>query len=160
MNVFFKPLAAALAVAAILTSTTARAECWTPVAVEAAQVRDLETMLMVASLRCRLSGNDFIAQYNSFVRDNRPALIAANEELRTHFASSGGLNAYDSYVTSVANSYGGGAGGLNCGDMQSILSAAQSAGGSLSGLVRLAKSAEVEPKLPGNRCPAVVALAH
>lgn len=155
-----RQLSAAAALAAATISSTANAACWSPQAVEAAQVRDMETMLMVASLRCRISGVDFLESYNGFVRGSRPALTLANDRLRTHFAPQGGLNAYDRYVTSIANRYGGGVEGLACSDMQSILSAAAAEGNSLPGLVRLARAAQVEPRLPGSACPATLVAAR
>ncbi len=160
MRPITKFLASALALSSMIIATAAEAECWTPEAAEAAQVRDLETMLMVASLRCRTSGDDFITDYNGFVIAGRASLTQANDQLRRHFASLGGLNAYDSYVTGIANKYGAGSDGLSCRDMKSIVSAASSAGGSLPALVRLAQSAQVEPRLPGGRCPTDVAVAH
>ena len=157
---FLKPFAAALALTATSLSGVAQAACWSPQAVEAAQVRDMETMLMVAALRCRISGVDFLESYNAFVRGSRPALTLANDRLRIHFAPIGGLNAYDRYVTGIANRYGGGAEGLGCADMESILSAATAEGNSLPGLVRLAQAAQVEPRLPGEACPVMVVAAR
>lgn len=140
------------------------AACWSESAVAAAKVRDLETMLMVSALRCRLKGHDFLPAYNAFVRGSRPALINVNDRLRAHFAHSvgpaGALNAYDRYVTAIANSYGAGVEGLDCTDMESILGAAQAAGHSLTSLEALAERAESSPELPGGRCNLVIAQAR
>ncbi len=152
-------LASAVLMAAMVV-TTAQAACWTPKSVEAAEVRDLDTMLMVASLRCRISGRNFISDYNSFVRKSRPALTAANETLRTQFASSGGLNAYDRYVTSLANTHGGGSSTLDCRDMEKLLDQAEAQGGSVVALAKLARSVSGAPKLPGGRCPVSMAQAR
>jgi hypothetical protein len=157
----YKQAAAALALCAISVSVPAQAACWSEAAVSAAKLRDLETMLMVSALRCRISGQNMIADYNHLVVSSRAALTAANDQLRAHFVAEagarGGLDAYDRYVTSVANRYGGGAEGLSCGDMKSILSAANAEGGSAIGLARLAVDAGVEPVLKGGRCPMSVA---
>ncbi len=152
-----KVAASALALGGTVLSGTAQAACWNDDAVEAAQVRDLETMLMVASLRCRISGADFLSSYNAFVRGSRPTLTAMNDRLRDHF---GDLNSYDRYVTSVANRYGGGAAGLDCGDMASILKDAREANGSPSELVKIARQAGIKPSLPGSRCSVTVARAR
>ena len=154
---FAKSAAAALALCGVATAQSAQAACWSPAAVEAAQVRDLETMLMVSALRCRRSGDNFLPKYNAFVLESKSALTAANDAIRGHFAPLGGLNAYDSYVTSVANRYGAGAEGLGCDDMASILGAARAEGGSYEGLKRLAKVADVQPRLPGLACKVSVA---
>jgi hypothetical protein len=153
----FSQLAAACALVGIGFSTSAQATCWSAQDAEAAQVRDFDTMLMVASLRCRLSGQDFIQSYNAFVRESRPALSAMNVRLRAHF---GNADAYDRYVTGIANRYGAGTDGLTCRDMASIVKAARSEGGAASGLVRLAKSSDVQPLLPGGRCSMTVAQAR
>ena len=153
-----KTLFAAAAAALILT-TTAQAACWSPRAAEAAEIRDLDTMLMVASLRCRISGRNFIEDYNSFVRNSRPTLIAANDMLRAQFASSGGLDAYDRYVTSLANTHGGGSATLDCRDMENLLDEAKDQGGSVAMLAKLARSVDGGPKLPGGRCGVTFARA-
>jgi hypothetical protein len=154
-----KSLVGALTLTA-LSATSAQAACWSDRAVDAARVRDLDTMLMVSALRCRQSGNDLLRDYNDFVRDSRPALTQANDMLHTQFAAVGGANAYDRYVTSMANRYGAGAGGLSCREIGSILRAADAKGGSIAGLVRVADQAGVEPKLPGGLCPRAVASAR
>lgn len=129
----------------------------------AAKVRDLETMLMVSALRCRLKGQDFLPAYNAFVRGSRSALVEVNDRLRAHFERSNigiaALNAYDRYVTAIANGYGAGVEGLDCIDMESILGAASAAGHSLASLEDLAERAESNPALPGGRCSLEIARA-
>jgi hypothetical protein len=154
-----KRIIAALTLSAI-SITSAQAACWSDTAVSAAKVRDLETMLMVSALRCRTAENVMLKQYNQFVIQSRLALTAVNETLRAQFAGAGGLNAYDRYVTSIANRYGAGAAGLGCDDMTSILAAAQAESGSLNGLVRLANDAGVEPHLTDQRCAKAIAAAQ
>jgi hypothetical protein len=151
MRQFIKSAIAAATLVAVPV-TSAQAACWSETAVNAAKVRDMETMLMVSALRCRVADASILGAYNNFVRTSRPALTQVNNTLRTQFASQGGLNAYDRYVTSIANRYGAGAEGLSCTDMASILSAARAEGGSLVGLTRLADDAGVEPVLTGGRC--------
>jgi hypothetical protein len=156
----FKGAAALAALMGILGSSGANAACWSAQTAEAAEVRDLETMLMVASLRCRLSGRDFLTDYNKFVRASRPALTEANDRLRTHYAALGGLNAYDRYVTSLANRHGGGSAGMDCRDMENLLDEAREAGRSVAQLAKLARSVEGAPALPGGRCGQVIARAR
>jgi hypothetical protein len=151
----------AAATAALLATSPASAACWTDSEVSAARVRDMETMLMVSALRCRASGYDVLASYNQFVRESRPALTQVNDRLRGHFAAAVGqtqaLNAYDRYVTGIANRYGAGAEGLGCRDMGSIISAARGEEGSLAGLERVARDAGVAPELNGGICPRMIA---
>jgi hypothetical protein len=149
-----RSLVIALAATAIIAAP-AQASCWKADQVAAAKVRDLETMLMVSALRCRAQGN-MLARYNKFVVQARPALTQVNDTLRTHFAESVGsgraLNAYDGYVTRIANRYGAGADGLSCSDLSSITDAAVSERPSFQALAALAERAGVEPLLDGGSC--------
>lgn len=139
------------------------APCWNKVAVEAAQIRDFEMMLMVSALRCRSTGNSFLAEYNRFIREKRDALTQVNDELREHFRSVAGpvgaLSAYDNYVTGLANVYGAGADGLACRDLQSITDAANALPATRAAMLELADAAGVTPHLSGARCDVVVAIA-
>jgi hypothetical protein len=149
-----RSLVIALAATAIIAAP-AHASCWKSDQVAAAKVRDLETMLMVSALRCRAQGN-MLARYNKFVVQARPALTQVNDTLRAHFAESVGagraLNAYDGYVTRIANRYGAGADGLNCKDLSSITDAAVSERPSFQALAALAERAGVQPLLDGGTC--------
>lgn len=158
MRSFVKRLTIGVTAIAMLTTAPAHAACWDNEASDAAMVRDLETMLMVSALRCKTSGTDLLPDYNHFIKSSRAALTEVNTVLRNHFGTGfAALNAYDSYVTKIANRYGSGADGLDCSDMQSILHAATAESGSLAGLTRLARDAAVEPLLPGGRCAIAVA---
>jgi hypothetical protein len=149
----------ALAATAIIAAP-AHAGCWKADQVAAAKVRDLETMLMVSALRCRAQGN-MLARYNKFVVNARAALIQVNDTLRDHFSESVGaghaLNAYDGYVTRVANRYGAGADGLSCDDLSSITDAAVSERPSFEALAALAERAGVQPLLDGGQCAVTIA---
>jgi hypothetical protein len=148
---------------AALVATPAQAACWNTDAVAAAKVREFETMLMVSALRCRNTGKDFLARYNQFVRAGRPVLTRANDTLRAQFSAdygaARGLNAYDGFVTKLANRYGGGAVGLDCRDLADFTEAAISASGSMEQMERLASRAAIQPDV-GRRCPVSVAAAR
>jgi hypothetical protein len=158
-NVMIRTLVIALAAAAIVAAP-AQAGCWKADEVAAAKVRDLETMLMVSALRCRAHGN-MLARYNKFVVHARPALTHVNDTLRAHFADSVGqgraLNAYDSYVTRIANRYGAGAEGLSCSDLSSITDAVVHEHPTFHALAALADRAGVRPLLDGGQCNVVMA---
>ena len=158
-----KKFVAAVIAAMMPLAPASAASCWKPVAVEAAQIRDFEMMLMVSALRCRATGNNFLPAYNRFIRDKRDALTQVNDELRDHFRSEvgpvGALGAYDNYVTGLANIYGAGADGLACRDLQSITDAANALPASRSALLELADAAGVIPHLSGARCDAMIAVA-
>ncbi|MFD1611345.1 hypothetical protein ACFSCW_05965 [Sphingomonas tabacisoli] len=150
MGIISKAFAAATATAMLAGS--ANAACWTPAAYQAAQVRELDTMLMVEALRCRKTSASFLGEYNRFVQVSRPALIQANAELKAHF---GGLNAYDNYMTTVANRYGAGTDGMDCQDVAQVVRAGLAAKGSMDALFQVAERANVEPSVDGGRCRAV-----
>lgn len=157
-----------LAVVAALLATPVQAACWSKEAVAAAKIREFETMLMVSALRCRNGGRDFLARYNQFVREGRPVLTKVNDTLRAQFTSEmgagRGLNAYDGFVTSIANRYGAGVADLNCGDLSDITNAAVAGSRSAAQLEQLADAADIRPPV-GRQCltalgPATLAAAR
>lgn len=87
----------------------AQAHCWVDREAGAAQVRKMQTMLMVATLRCRAAHFDISADYDSFVGSQREALMRANYVIKQHFAADGGGQVdYDRFATSLANGFGDG----------------------------------------------------
>ena len=100
----------AAALATTLGSTAASAaSCFTQADVSAAKVREMQTRLMVATLRCRATGVNILASYNNFMGAAKPAIVAANDQLKAHFGAAGpvaGQRDYDRYTTSLANAYG------------------------------------------------------
>lgn len=156
MNRLGKMLAAGAALA--MLAAPAEAACWNAADYSAAQLRELDTMLMVQALRCRNGTDNFLTDYNRFVETGRTVLTGANLRLRSHFVAEMGPrqgdNALDSYITSVANRYGAGTEGLSCADMASIARAAVAAAGSGDALFQLAAAAEMTPLVPGERCAA------
>lgn len=145
----------ALAASATLAGSV-QANCWSDAAYKAAQLRELDTMMMVEALRCRKTAANFVHDYNAFVVASRPTLLKANADLRQHFAGSvgtkGALNAYDNYMTTVANRYGAGTEGLACEDMASIVRAALATSGSADALYQVAQAANMVPSIAGDRC--------
>jgi hypothetical protein len=156
-------LSAAIAASLLATAPASAAECWSETALEAARIRQFETMMMVSTLRCRLTGTDFSESYNRFVREKRPVLVEAGETMRGQFAKAVGaqhaLDAYDDFMTKIANGYGGGVEGANCADMGAVARAAADAPATHEAVARLALAAGAEPPLPGARCGISVALA-
>lgn len=150
-----KTLVAAAVVA--MLANPANAACWSDAAYKAAQIRELDTMLMVEALRCRKTRANFVGDYNRFIVANRPTLIKANAALKAHFAAQvgekGALNAYDRYMTTVANRYGAGSEGMDCRDVAGIVDDALAAKGSAEALYQIADRADLDPNIRGRRCP-------
>ncbi|MCH4150898.1 MAG: hypothetical protein LKF30_02985 [Sphingobium sp.] len=160
MKILVGVLAAATA---LMSGEVQAASCWSDTAYQAAQLRDLDTMLMVATLRCRLKGNDFSADYNRFVVGKRAILSAANVEMQSAFSQTVGkaraLGAYDDFMTKIANSYGMGTAGMNCADYAALARAAAEAPAVRASVVALAESVGSQPPVP-LRCDTKVALVQ
>ena len=136
-------------------------DCWSAQEVSAAKVRDMQTMMMVAGLRCRTTGTDVLASYNRFVVRHRAAITEVNGRLKAHFnAAYGqveGARNYDRFTTALANAYGaGGSGADNCADMASLADRAAAARGGLE-LASLAEERGMAPDLPATRCSVAIA---
>ena len=156
----FGSIVVAFAAVAIVAAP-AHAQCWNADQIAAAKVRDMETMLMVSSLRCRADHRQMIGQYNAFVVKSRAALNQVNDTLKAHFTEEVGarrsLDAYDSYVTRIANRYGAGADGLSCDDLSDITVAALNENATFAALSDLADRADVRPVIEGGACPVTIA---
>jgi hypothetical protein len=148
--------AAALAAAALSCAAPANAAgCWKPDGAAAAKVRDLQSRLMVATLRCRAIGADIEASYGNFVRSNRETIQTANALLKAQFATGDrvGERAYDSFATALANQYGGDRTTEDlCRGFAAAAEDAASAGGDLGKLLGVAERLGPPPALPGGEC--------
>ena len=150
------------ALAAVITFAAAQpavagTTCWDHQQAAAAKVRDLQSRLMVATLRCQAMGYDVSPAYNQFVRANRDTIQAANGLLKAQFASMGGPageRAYDSFTTELANTYGGEQTNAEiCRETEAAGQEAASAAGDVSLLMALAERLGPAPRLPGGACP-------
>jgi hypothetical protein len=145
---------------ALLAAQPAQAAmgCWNQEPAAAAKVRDLQSRLMVAALRCRAMGVDVLAAYNDFIRQNRSALQAENNLIHAQFDTSYGAESetyYDRFTTSLANRYGGDATNAEiCNDTAWAAQQGAAAGGDVSKLIALADRFGSPPELPGGECPA------
>lgn len=164
MKLFSQTMAAA-AIGAALASPT-QAGCWSQATFEAAQVRELETMLMVGAMRCMQDSASFATDYNAFVRNNAATLSGAGQTLRTHFATefgNGGGDAYRSFISGEADRFMVGSARLSCQDLGTVARMAANAD-SPTALVRFATSAEIRPSAPAKLCkseePAQMAAAR
>ncbi len=119
---FTRTAAASLAAFAVLA---------TPVSVQAGvsndaeAVRKLDIMLMVTSLRCRKTADNFQADYQRFSSSNLATLNAASRTLQADLLKSGntGKRALDKISVSMANEYGNGHPWLGCGELKQITQA-------------------------------------
>jgi hypothetical protein len=148
-----------LAAAALVYAQPASAamSCWDEHETAAAKIRDLQSRLMVATLRCRAIGIDVLTAYNDFVRINRTALQQANGVIKAQFDRGYGREGerfYDSFTTAMANEYGGDATTDRiCEETSAIAAEAALAEGDVGRLVDLADRTGPSPELPGGVCP-------
>jgi hypothetical protein len=103
---------AALTLCLTLTAAVpvqAQESCWNARALQAARVRDLQTLLMVGALQCRAHRPEVLADYNRVVRTHRDTLVAHNDVLKAHFVEGDGVavgqRAYDRFTTMLANGH-------------------------------------------------------
>ena len=112
----FAGCAAALAASALGLASPAQAgPCWGPRAIDAAKLRNLDIMLMVTALRCRMGPDNFQPDYYAFSTAHRGELGAANIVLRAELGEA--PRELDKLSTSIANSFGGGHPDLGCSDL-------------------------------------------
>lgn len=152
----------ALAVCCLTISSTAQAACWTPAEADAATVRELQSRMMVAALRCSNSKHDVLYEYNRFVGSKKPLLRMGNNVLRSHFAKGKNrkqaLKAYDRFAVTLANKYGAGTGDLSeCETMHNLARTSANSVDDHLALVNIANRYGISPDLPGGRCGIVIA---
>jgi len=151
-----KLLCAAVAAASAF-APAANAACWTAEPADAARVRDLQSFLMVETLRCSAIGFNISSHYNAFVRGNRAALGTANDRLKSFFIRSAGpvygQTAYDRFTTRLANTYGASPTDADtCDHARSVAAEAAQMDNDMEGLMMIADRQGLEPDLPGGLC--------
>jgi hypothetical protein len=130
--------------------------CWNQSQVDAAKLRDLQSRLMVATLRCQALGMDITPAYNRFVVATRSTLQDANGVILAQFQTGfgpQGQTQYDRFATALANAYGGDATDPSvCAETEAVAQQAADANGDVRLLVALEDQLGVPPDLPGGRC--------
>lgn len=94
------------------------------IAANAENIRKLDIMLMVTSLRCRSGASDFQADYDAFASAHLATLNRANTvlkaELAYRYGEVGAVREMDRSDVSMANQYGEGHPWLSCHELGSI----------------------------------------
>ncbi len=152
--------AAVLAATSLVSTMPAQAQsCWGPEAVNAAKLRNLDIMLMVTALRCRMGADNFQPEYYDFSAAHQAELNLANGVLRVQFTGAGitvANRALDRMSTSIANSFGMGHPDLGCHELRQITRDLANTG--ISGALLDAADAMVgAPMIPGGSCAMRVA---
>ena len=117
---YFKRILAATATGAALMITPTSASA----AGQDEQVRKLDIMLMVTSLRCRMGSDDFQPEYRKFSASHITALNAAARRLESGLVArhgkKGAKRALDRISVGMANQYGQGHPWLGCAELKEI----------------------------------------
>ena len=141
----------------------AQAGCWNQTQVAAAKVRDLQSRLMVATLRCSAMGVNVAAAYNRFLAANRETIRGANSVLMNQFQTVHGRQAqvhYDRFTTALANIYGDDAtNGSVCAETVVLAEEAAAAQGDIDALVAIEDRLGFVSALPGGQCTVSFAAA-
>lgn len=145
------------ALAAAIVAAPVNAACWNSEETAAATVRELQSMLMVAALRCQVAQHDMTHEYNDFLKANKTLIQRGNDRLKAHFVKASGpvagQRAYDAFATHLANGYGAdGSSGDVCSAMASLAQEAALVAGDQDGLLLLADRQGLSTELPGGTC--------
>lgn len=155
-----KKARAALVAGAVMicvpATANAQAGCWNQTQVAAAKVRDLQSRLMVATLRCSAMGVNVTPAYNRFLAANRETIRGANTVLMNQFQAVNGRQAqvhYDRFTTALANIYGDDATSRSvCAETAVLADEAASAEGDIDLLVAIEDRLGFVSALPGGQC--------
>ena len=150
----------------ICVPVTAQAQvgCWDQTQVAAAKVRDLQSRLMVATLRCSAMGVNVAPAYNRFLAANRETIRDANAVLMNQFQATHGRQAqvqYDRFTTAMANIYGDDATSSSvCAETEVLAGEAADAAGDIDALVAIEDRLGFVSSLPGGQCTVSFAAAR
>ncbi|WP_114522132.1 S-adenosyl-L-homocysteine hydrolase [Altererythrobacter sp. ZODW24] len=148
---FYRTVTITLAAATLFAgSAAALAQPHTPQT--ASQVRSLDIMLMVSSLRCRTGPHDFRLDYQRFSANHLTELNVASRTMKADLArkhgTRGSKRALDKVSIGMANRFGGGHPYLDCAGLKKVTSelADQSGAG-----VLLSAATELLAQAPSTR---------
>ena len=145
-------------------SALAQTGCWNQTQVAAAKVRDLQSRLMVATLRCSAMGVNVAPAYNRFLAANRATIRDANAVLMNQFQSAYGRQAqvhYDRFATALANIYGDDSTSESvCAETEVLAEEAAQAAGDIDALVAIEDRLGFVSALPGGQCTVSFAAAR
>ena len=117
-------LATGLAVAAAAVLGTAMPAQASGALGNAEKLRRLDIMLMVTSLRCRSTADNFSAEYGNFTTNHLGELNRASDQLRSDLSRQhgniGSARALDRISTVMANAYGQGHPWLSCRELKMV----------------------------------------
>lgn len=153
-------MAAMTAALGMLVAQPAQA-CWSDHEAKAASVANLNMMMMVTALRCRNGKDNFLSDYNRFVKNNNGVLGSQNAVIKARFARLNGVKgaegATDRFTIGLANHYGTGHATMGCGELKKLAADLGSKSRDSVALINIAELKAGTPKLPGGQCPSRIA---
>ena len=91
---------------------------------EATQLRKLDIMLMVSSLRCRFGPDNFQPDYTRFSTNHYPTMQGAFKQMEAHYTQrmgvAGARKAIDKVSVGMANQYGQGHPWMGCSELKAM----------------------------------------
>jgi hypothetical protein len=145
--------------AVALLAAPSTAACWTKDETAAATIREFQSMLMVATLRCQVAHHDMTTEYNDFLKSNKALIQKQNSRIKAHFSrasgAAAGQKAYDAFTTHLANGYGADSSSDEvCGNMAGLAREASLLAGNVEGMLLLADRVNLTTEVPGGTCAA------
>ncbi len=137
------------------------AACWNNSEQDAAKISHFNMMLMVNALRCRGGRDNYLVQYNQFVKRNNAILGTQNAVIKAHFiqtfGAKGAESAMDKMVIGYANQYGAGHPNMGCHELKAVAVDVASGNQGVASLRAIADKTIMASSLPGGSCSATIA---
>lgn len=151
---------AAVLLAVSLVATPAQA-CWTNAEQDAARIANMNQMLMVSALRCRFGNDNFLSDYNRFVRHNNDVLASQHNIIKARYARTVGNKAafaeLDRFMIALSNYYGGGHGDPDCAKLEKLSHELSRGKQEVGALARLADEVVGVPRQAAQSCGVTIA---
>ena len=151
-------------VAAVLGMALAAAPaqaCWTSAEQDAARIANMNQMLMVSALRCRFGEDNFLSNYNRFIRNNNDVLASQHNIIKARYARTMGEKAafaeLDRFMIALSNYYGGGHGDPDCAKLDKLSSDLSHGRQDAASLARLADEVVGVPRQAAQSCAISIA---
>lgn len=138
--------------------------CWNEANQSAVKITHLNTMLLVTALRCRGGIDNFLPEYNRFVRNNSTLIGDQAKVIRAHFATAygarGAEGALDRMTIGFANSYGTGHQYMGCRELKVLADDLASQNLGVAQLTQAADRVIMAAATPGDVCPVRLAVVR
>lgn len=159
MNKFKGSMMAAMAGLSLM-ATPVQA-CWTNAEQDAARIANMNQMLMVSALRCRFGNDNFLGDYNRFVRQNNDVLAGQHRIIQARYARTMGQKAafaeLDRFMIGLANHYGGSQGNPDCAGLEKLSGELARGRQEVASLARIAEEVVGVPRQAAQACAITIA---